>query len=291
MRVSLLYNPTAGEGDAPHPLPEMLTRHGHDVVTVVDDKQQAEQRLLAQPCDLVVAAGGDGTVGLAARAVAHRGVPMAILPLGTANNIALTLGIEGSIDELIAGWHSGRYRPIDIGQADGGWGRRAFIESLGSGLMAAAIAEAASLPSEQLTQPLSNLTRTAQLYRRALDKLQPRRGVIIVDGERLEDEFLLIEVLNMRFIGPNLVFAQEADPSDGAFSIAVARSDERSALDDYLRHRLEGTDSPLALNSYSGRRIQLDHPHRLHIDDQLCEADANGPVSLEISGQAVTVLV
>jgi diacylglycerol kinase family enzyme len=269
----------------------MLTRHGHQVVAVVDDKRQAEQRLLAQPCDLVVAAGGDGTVGLAARAVAHRGVPMAILPLGTANNIALTLGIEGSIDELIGGWRAGRSRPIDVGQADGSWGNRVFVESVGTGLMSAGIAEAAPALSEQLTQPLSNLTRTAQVYRRALDKLQPRRGVLIVDGERVEGEFLLIEVLNMRFIGPNLVFAQEADPSDGVFSVAIARDDERGALDDYLRRRLEGTDSPLSLKSYSGRRIQLDHPHRLHIDDQLYEADAGIPVSLEISGQAVTVLV
>jgi diacylglycerol kinase (ATP) len=291
VRVSLLYNPSAGEGEASHPLPEMLTRHGHQVVTVVDDKRQAEQRLLAQPCDLVVAAGGDGTVGLAARAVAHRGVPMAILPLGTANNIALTLGIEGSIDELIGGWRSGHYRPIDLGQANGSWGSRAFVESLGSGLMAAGIAEAASAPSEQLTQPLSNLTRTAQVYRRALDKLQPTRSVVIVDGERIEDEFLLIEVLNMRFIGPNLVFAQDADPSDGVFSVAVARSDERSALDDYLRRRLEGTDWPLSLRSFSGRRIQLDHPSRVHIDDQLYEAEAGISVSIDISSQAVTVLV
>jgi diacylglycerol kinase (ATP) len=291
VRVSLLYNPNAGEGDLPHPLPEMLTRHGHQVVTVVDDKRQAEERLLGQPCDLVVVAGGDGTVGLAARTVAHRGIPMAILPLGTANNIALTLGIEGSIDELIGGWRSGRSRPIDVGQADGPWGSRAFVESLGSGLMAAGIAEAAAAPSEQLTQPLSNLARTAHVYRRALDKLQPRRGVLVVDGERVEDEFLVIEVLNMRFVGPNLVFAQDADPSDGVFSVAVARSDERSALDDYLRHRLEGRDYPLSLRSYTGRRVQLDDPSRLHVDDWLYETDAGVPVSLEIREHAVTVLV
>ena len=101
MRVSLLYNPNAGNEGAPHPLPEMLTRHGHDVVSVVDDKHQAEERLLARSCDLVVAAGGDGTVGLAAAILAQRGVPLAILPIGNANNIALTLGIDGNADQTV----------------------------------------------------------------------------------------------------------------------------------------------------------------------------------------------
>jgi diacylglycerol kinase family enzyme len=49
-----------------------------------------------------------GTVALVARVIAHHRVPMAILPLGTANNIALTLGIDAPIDELIERWQEGR---------------------------------------------------------------------------------------------------------------------------------------------------------------------------------------
>ena len=289
MKVSLFHNPDAGEENRPHPLPEMLARHGHEVVMVVAEKGDAP-RLLEQPCDLFVAAGGDGTVGLAARTVAHRGVPMAILPIGTANNIALTLGVEGSVDDLISGWTAARHQHVDVGYVRMAGGTESFVESVGIGLMAAGIAEATSASFEQMTQPLSNLTRTAQIYRTALDRLQPRHCTIDADGRRIEGEFLLIEVLNMRFVGPHLVFAPRADPSDGVFEIAVASGDERDALDEYLRHRLEGTDCPLSLMQYRARRIELDTADWLHIDDRLHESDGNR-VTLEISGQAVTVLV
>ena len=52
-----------------------------------------------------------------ARVFAGRGVPMAIVPLGTANNTALSLGIEAPIDELMSGWRPAGKRPLDLGIA------------------------------------------------------------------------------------------------------------------------------------------------------------------------------
>jgi diacylglycerol kinase family enzyme len=64
-----------------------------------------------------------------------KSVPITILPMGTANNIASTLGLSGlSIDDLIGGWANGRRMGLDIGLARGPWGGRYFIEGLGLGL-------------------------------------------------------------------------------------------------------------------------------------------------------------
>ena len=59
------------------------------------DNPAAFARTIDDSIDLAVTAEGEGTVRSAAIALAGRPIPLAILPFGTANNIALSLGIEG----------------------------------------------------------------------------------------------------------------------------------------------------------------------------------------------------
>jgi diacylglycerol kinase family enzyme len=91
LRVAVFYNNDAGSGVSTRDIHDAIARHGHSLVQLLE-KDQGIERLLDRPCDLVVAAGGDGTVATVAREVARRRVPMAMLPLGTANNVALDFG-------------------------------------------------------------------------------------------------------------------------------------------------------------------------------------------------------
>ena len=118
MRVSLLYNQGAGDGVPLDRIRAAIVHHGHDLVRVVE-KHDDSARLLDERPEVVVAAGGDGTVGLAARLLAFRNIPLAILPLGTANNIAKSVGTQGSIGDVIAGWDTARRLTLDLGVADG----------------------------------------------------------------------------------------------------------------------------------------------------------------------------
>jgi diacylglycerol kinase (ATP) len=128
MRVALLYNRDAGEGVSLSQVRETLERHGHTIVRVVENDADSG-RLLDEPVDLVVAAGGDGTVSTAARFLVGRGMPLAILPLGTANNIACSLGINGSIQQASFNWSLARRQPLDVGVASGPWGVSRFLEA------------------------------------------------------------------------------------------------------------------------------------------------------------------
>ena len=92
-------------------------------------------RLRRDAIDALVVAGGDGTVSQAAGALVGGHVPMAILPLGTANNIAVSLGLDRPLPELIAGWPAARRRALDVGMARGDWGERLFLEAVGTGLI------------------------------------------------------------------------------------------------------------------------------------------------------------
>jgi len=288
VRVSLFYNSSAGDGKA-HDIVGKIRHHGHALVRVVEDDGEAE-RLLEEPCDVVVAAGGDGTVEVVARAIAGRGVPLAILPLGTANNIALALGIDAPIDDLIRGWSTSGTRPLDLGVAAGPWGEQRFIEGVGVGLIAAGIVKAKSPSIAEADHLFATLARTARIYRHALADLQPHHCAVEIDGARFTGAFLLIEVLNIPFVGPNLAFAARANPSDGHLCVTLARDTDREQLDEYLRHRIEGTDFPVSLPSYRGRCIDIVDPGRLHVDDEVYE-EPGRRVAIRVEGAALQVLV
>lgn len=80
--------------------------------------------------DAVVAGGGDGTVSVAAQALAGTMRPLGILPLGTLNHLARDAGIPSELDAAAAVIAAGRARPIDVGEVNG----RVFVNNSAVGL-------------------------------------------------------------------------------------------------------------------------------------------------------------
>src|ERR1043166_9383107 len=136
MRITLMHNPKAG--DAEHGEKQLMTalaKAGHHAA-YQSTKKSDYKKALKKPADLVVAAGGDGTVGKIGRQLIDSGIPLSVLPLGTANNLARNLGFTASMQELIAGLEGAKRRAFDVGVARGPRGKRYFFESVGGGLLA-----------------------------------------------------------------------------------------------------------------------------------------------------------
>lgn len=76
-------------------------------------------RAHAAEVDMVIVGGGDGTLNAAAPGLADTGLPLAILPLGTANDLARTLGIPLDLKEAARVAVGGRVRRIDLGEVNG----------------------------------------------------------------------------------------------------------------------------------------------------------------------------
>lgn len=81
-----------------------------------DITRQVSRR--AEDVDLVIVGGGDGTVNAALRGLIKTGLPLGILPLGTANDLARTLGIPNDPEAAAAVIIAGRTRAIDVGQVN-----------------------------------------------------------------------------------------------------------------------------------------------------------------------------
>jgi diacylglycerol kinase (ATP) len=281
VRVTLVHNPGAGsreDGDEAHLL-RLLREAGHELLAV-SAKDPAWKEALAQPADVVAVAGGDGTVARVAKALVGSAVPVAPLPAGTANNIARTLGLVGRHwEEIVRAWPHGRRVKLDVGLARGPWGERRFIEGVGTGLFACLLSD--EDPERKLAQHKPPPQRVAHaldmLKRRAVDctalELEAR-----IDGEVVSGQFLLAEVLNLPYVGPNLFLAPDSQPGDGTFDIVIVTEAERDRLANYLRTWQDNRERLAVLPTRRARHIELEWTgFDLHIDDELWPEPGNAP--------------
>jgi len=235
-RVLLVHNPDAGQGgpDA-HAILRMLEDAGH-TPTYQSSSLHDMGCAVGDGYDLVVAAGGDGTVCKVLRVCAGTGVPVAMLPLGTANNIASGLGHAGGIEDLIARWDLSRHRTFHLGVARGPWGKTRFAESFGVGVLAEMIARAAPEHSESFRGRAHKLRAVAASLRKTLRRLDPQRITVWVGDEGLTGNFLWVEATRVGLVGANLAIGRAVDPWDPTLEIVTLDESERDRFLDYLDH-------------------------------------------------------
>lgn len=290
MRLTLLHNLNAGHSFSLESLIQELDRHGHQLVKAVDSHADVAQ--LHQPSiDAVVVAGGDATVATAAVAMIGHNTPLAILPLGTANNIARSLGIEaGPLPEMIARWASAQASHVDTGVAAGAWGETVFVEGVGGGLVSDGMATLSSSVADAPPDRQTAIKRALEGFRRTLADSSPRPWSYRLDGTLFEEQLLLIEVLNMRSVGPLLQFSSRIDPADGLLSVVTAGEEHRAEVDRYLLARIDGTAEPLDLPVRRAEHVELDNPSPLHIDDGIRRIGDGDTVALRVEAASIVVL-
>jgi diacylglycerol kinase family enzyme len=87
-----------------------------------NDDEGIRQQVSSYKPDRIIAGGGDGTIQLVARNIIHQGIPMGILPLGSANGLAKALGVPTGVDEAIRlAVATDKQKPIDLIRINGQW--------------------------------------------------------------------------------------------------------------------------------------------------------------------------
>lgn len=270
MRALLIFNDGAGhKGVSEASLREMLGEHGIDAEWL-PSKQIKELPDKLNGIDLVVAAGGDGTVTKAALALTADDPPIAILPFGTANNIANTLGITGQTHEIIAGWANAEPIALDVWRAAGPWGKKLFIEGCGLGALTrmAHHMDVNEISGHNSEHEIA-IARAALFN--TLTHVKPVKAAITLDEDVIEGEFLMLEMLNFGMVGPRLPLAWSADPSDGYLEIGYALQDD---YNDFCRWLSAGAEP------FSAAPITLRRAHKVQVrwrDDRFRIGDKYWP--------------
>lgn len=281
VRVTLLHNEDAGDGDMPdgEMLCELIRGAGHEVL--YQPCGEADwAAALEQPADVIAVAGGDGTVGRVAKRLIGRNTPVAPLPYGTANNISRTLGLmDLTLEEIVRGWARGRRIAFDVGIARGPWGSRYFVEGAGVGLFARTIQVAdESKTLKSLDDAEAKVAYAIMMLRERLARCAPHKLRLKLDGRDVSGDYVLFEAMNMEFVGPNLYLAPDVRPADGLLDVVLVTPAERDALHESLETWQDGELEEHNLPARRAGRIELEwNGFDVHIDDEAWPGDGDKP--------------
>ncbi len=284
MLATLCHNPDAGAGDHSKSALLAALERANIEARYCNTESDEFLKMLSEAADLVIAAGGDGTVAKVARTMPGRGVPLAIVPLGSANNIARSFKIAGSARELAKGWDLDRWKPLDIGLVTGPWGERSFVEAVGVG----------SIPDVIAKKSKDKQTDKIRAGRDALrDQLAKAREIdvlLLLDAKEVPvDTVLAIEIVNIAYTGPRLPLLAPGVKATGTLGIVVISAKERDATMSWL-------EAPHArrapFSRFTGRRVEISWTGaRLRVDDDVVEL-RRGPqyAAAQIDGPCVKLL-
>ena len=217
--IALLTNPTAGKGRARRvrnaALP-LLHGAGWRVRSLegrdADEASDLARKAVADGVEALVVCGGDGLVHLALQVVGGTDVPLGILPAGTGNDAARSVGIPlrdpaGAAGRLLA-WEP---RRIDLARSGDRW----FVAVLAAGFDAV-VNERANQMTWPRGQMRYNLATLAELR-----TFEPLHYEIDLDGEQLQLQAMLVAVANGPSFGGGLRIAEGAILDDGLLDVVV----------------------------------------------------------------------
>jgi diacylglycerol kinase family enzyme len=140
--------------------------------------------------------------------------------------------------------------------------------------------------------------RTEQLHQDALvaaalaHALQPLPVELTIDGRRIRDRFLLVEIMNIRRVGPGVELVRRAQVSDGYFDLVQATERERWLLARVLAARLAETKRPRQLRSRRVRSVTLKTPKcGVRIDDKVIAVPDDTHVGIAIQPGALQIVL
>lgn len=281
--AKLFHNEEAGfEKYSSDYLQDLLQQIGY-ASTAIDTKTEDISERCAGKTDLIVIAGGDGTVGKVCKNLVGTDIPIGILPLGTANNLATSLGISGEPEDIISSWRSAKLQPFDVGVVDDGEKRSYFFESIGFGLFPRLIRKREDEESEPTREEELEDAVEHQLH--ILRRYKSHNCKVIMDNERLSGRYLMVEVMNGRYLGANLCLAPHADLNDALLDVFLAKEDEREALEHFLKESLNGNATHHSLPIHRTRKLTLEWDGKYYHRDDKC-LKQKPPVRLKVWLQA-----
>ncbi len=264
-RVTVLTNPMAGHGNAPHAAEKALVRFqelGIDVIAIVG-RDAAHARELVDHAvrdgtDALVVVGGDGVIRLALQTLANSGIPLGIVPAGTGNDHAreyrIPTGDPAAAVDIIA---AGNTATVDLGLIRGSDGTRNYFGTIAATGFDSLVSDRVNRMRWPHGRMRYNLAIVAEL-----SELRPLPFRLVFDGEReVVADLTLAAFGNTRSYGGGMLICPNADHSDGMLDVTVVRSGSRLKLIRLFPSVFKGTHIDLdEVTTDRARTITVESP-------------------------------
>lgn len=266
----------------------VLQAAGHQVDVSVIEGAELERRLdnaLASDCDVVMVGGGDGSISAAASRRKGSDKALAILPAGTMNLFARSLGIPQNLSQAVVSFADGQIRRVDLASANG----RFFIHQFSVGLHAKVIR---IRESHVFGSRLGKIWASLRAGWKAMFKPPRLKVEMELDGVRIRRKTAGIGISNNIFGEGHLPYAD--DPDGGVLGVYVTRARKpgdifRMAIQVGLgRWKAIDTIEVLQAKKVSLRLLSRHERYGCAIDGEICPLET--VTRLEIHPGALNVL-
>ena len=223
MKTCLIVNPKAGSITDLDALLKKLRRIPAAEVRMTrraGDAEKFARAAVRAGTNFVIAAGGDGTLNAVINGMARprrsRNIRVGLVPLGTGNDFARSLGLPASIDDNIEILRAGRTTAIDLVRANGK--RVRYFINISAGGFSGFVDKQLTPEIKRAWGPLAYLRGAAAAWRKLRSFVTT---LILDDDEQLGLELYNVVVANGRFVAGGLPIAPKAKPNDGLLDVIL----------------------------------------------------------------------
>ncbi len=288
-RVCIIFNPNARGAKSRHVLDFLAGKATPDgsiqlsPTQLPGDATRLAAMAVADGCEVIVAAGGDGTINEVVNGIALSGVPLAVVPTGTVNVFAREHGIPL---EMEAAWErlaAGATRTIDLGCAESHGAKRYFAQLAGVGLDAVSVRET-SWELKKKIGPLSYIWA-------GLKAIATHRAEVDVHGGNVEARGGLVLIGNGRLYGGQFAVFPKARTDDGLLDVCVFHNHGYGNVLRYLQGVMRGVHTTFKdVTYFQCERIECTAAEPVPFE---VEGDLAGgvPATFSIVPRALRILV
>lgn len=270
-RARIIYNPTSGREVFKKELATVLARFevaGYETsahaTTSEGDAIRAAKLAVERQYDIVVAAGGDGTINEVINGIAEQPYrpKLGIIPVGTTNDFARALSIPRNIGKAVDIILNDQSMALDIGKVNDHY----FMNIAGGGKLTELTYEVPSKLKTMLGQ-MAYYMKGIEM----LPSLKPIHATIEYDGNVIEDEIMLFLVANTNSVGGFEKLAPDASLNDGYFSLIILR---KANLAEFIR-----------IASLALRGAHLDDDKVIYVKAKQIKVTTDENMQLNIDGE------
>jgi diacylglycerol kinase (ATP) len=288
VNLVLIANPIAGGGAGSRcaqRADQLLRARGHAVDLQFTRATGDAERLAAavEPgCERIVVVGGDGTVNEVLNGLADPSrIPLALLPVGTANMLARDLALPRSPDAIVDLVESDVTRPVDLGRV----GKRRFVGNVGVGFDAQIVEEIA----QRRTGRLGYRAYVVPIARSLARHREPILDVCVDEGSPILAAWVVVS--NLRNYGGLFTFSQTARCDSGTLEVCCfERARRRDLLRCGVAAALGRLDRARGVSYRSARRVVVSsgQPVTVQVDG---DPFGTTPVEISLDPSPIRVLV
>ncbi|HKW13890.1 MAG TPA: diacylglycerol kinase family protein [Candidatus Krumholzibacteria bacterium] len=291
-RARLIFNPGSGRDDEDNAarlakLVSCLRAHGIEARVGLKTSGGAARKLAQEAVKagekLVIVAGGDGTLGDVAAELAGSSTVMGIVPTGTMNNVARSLGVPLEINDACALIGMGTTRHIDMGRVISNGDSKAeyFLECAGVGVSAIAAMGGQAFEKKHW--------RIVPKAVRKFFEAKPGPMHVEMDGDVVDAHTQIVTISNAPLMGNQMLAVPGAKMDDGLLDVQVYDGMGNAALVKHFKAALAGT--PKEIKTYQVRHVRITSDEAVMVNSDMNVTPEQHVIEMEVVPGALSVIV